>query len=258
MKLTCATYNILHGYYKDQIFKNIKTLIEKGADVICIQEAEIEIESVLPSGWKIEYFRHDIGCNLAIAWNSPMLDCKEKKTILYQPLPKPAFMQRLTNYKNKIIPRGAITVLFTFTGEGKTIRITNTHLAWEGGMKNKAKELKELLQFRGGEKVDTEILAGDFNTNIPAVLRRVEERRVENILGKEFDNVFPNIKYTCDLSYTDPQDGLEKIAKFWNFFGVKLKSRLDYIFTKNLKIISKEMLDLPGSDHRPLLATFEV
>ena len=103
-------------------------------------------------------------------------------------------MQRLTNYKNKIIPRGAITVLFTFTGEGKTIRITNTHLAWEGGMKNKAKELKELLQFRGGEKVDTEILAGDFNTNIPAVLRRVEERRGENILGKEIDNVFSNIK----------------------------------------------------------------
>ena len=44
MKIKIATYNILHGYHKDQILENIETLIGKGADVICIQEAEIPLE----------------------------------------------------------------------------------------------------------------------------------------------------------------------------------------------------------------------
>jgi endonuclease/exonuclease/phosphatase family metal-dependent hydrolase len=44
MDIKIATYNILHGYNKEKVLENIRALVSKGADVICIQEAEIPLE----------------------------------------------------------------------------------------------------------------------------------------------------------------------------------------------------------------------
>ncbi len=104
---------------------------------------------------------------------------------------------------------------------------------------------------------DCEILAGDFNSNVPAMLRRTQESKIAKVLNG-WTNVLPNLPYTCDISHTDPQDGLDFLVKINKIFGIKFRVRLDYIFSKGMKIISKEMLDLPGSDHRPLIATFEL
>jgi endonuclease/exonuclease/phosphatase (EEP) superfamily protein YafD len=75
-------------------------------------------------------------------------------------------------------------------------------------------------------------------------------------LGAEYLNVLPSLPWTYDNSYFAPQDGLEKLTKLCRWAGLKFRSRLDYFFARNLKFISGEMLNLPGSDHRPLLAEF--
>ena len=48
MTITCATYNILHGYHRELVLKNIRFLIDEGADVICLQEAEGRFKGALP------------------------------------------------------------------------------------------------------------------------------------------------------------------------------------------------------------------
>lgn len=254
--LKFATYNVLHAYHRDKIVANIKLLIEKGTDILCVQEAELPIENILSSDWQVEYFfTTERGCRLAIAWNKSKLNLIDTKKIVLPALTKPDLMQKLTGYKTEKIQRGAFIANFSFNG--KVIKIINAHLAWEGGTPNRVNQLQYLLTQLKDNDSDYEILAGDFNTFVPALFRRTQESTLEKVLGTSWTNVLPNLAWSCDNSYFDPQDGLEKLIKISKLFGIKFRSRLDYIFARNFKIISSEMLDLPGSDHRPLIATFE-
>jgi endonuclease/exonuclease/phosphatase family metal-dependent hydrolase len=259
MDFTLATYNILHGYYRRQIIENIQLLLSKQVDMLCVQEAELPLEEFLPPHWKVEYFHaEERGCHLAIAWNTSKFILKDTNAFLLPSLVKPDLRQKFTAYKTEKIQRGALVATFSTHG-GKTIRVITTHLAWEGGSVNRINQLAFILK-----KLDTtvqfdhEILAGDFNTAVPSVFRKGEQKKIEHALGKEWTNVMPNLVWTCDISHTDPQDGFETIAKVCKLLRVKGRMRLDYIFSKHLQVASSEMLDLPGSDHRPLLATFEI
>jgi endonuclease/exonuclease/phosphatase family metal-dependent hydrolase len=256
MKLAFATYNILHGYHTEQILDNIKMFINKGAKIICIQEAEIPIEKILPLNWQIEYYKVDVGCMLATIWDKSVVSLEKKETILFPPLSKPSISQKFTNYKNVIIPRGALITNFRING--KILRVTNVHSAWEGGDKQRERELRYLTEnLSKKEKADYEIVAGDFNTYRPSFLNKAQVEKVTEIFS-QYNDVFPEGGYTCDTSTFDPKDGLPFAGIFSFFFSrLKLRSRLDYIFTSNLKTISKEILYIPGSDHKPLVATFE-
>ncbi len=115
MKLTLATYNILHGYHKEKILENIKTLIDKGTDIICIQEAEIKFEDYLPATWGIDYyFTPERGCRLAIAWDKSKLNIKNTNKFLLPALEKPSLLQKLTAYKAETIQRGAFVSNFLY------------------------------------------------------------------------------------------------------------------------------------------------
>lgn len=255
--LKFATYNVLHAYHRDKIVANIKLLVEKEADILCIQEAELPIENILSPNWQVEYFfTTERGCRLAVAWNKSKLNLIDTKKILLPALTKPDLMQKLTGYKTEKIQRGAF--IANFSSRGKVVKIINAHLAWEGGTSNRLNQLRHLLTQLGDNNSSYEILAGDFNTFVPALFRRTQESKIEKVLGTSWTNVLPDLAWSCDISYTDPQDGFETFSKICKTFGIKLQSRLDYIFARNLKIISSEMLDLPGSDHRPLIATFEI
>ncbi len=259
MRIRLTTYNILHGYHSDLIIKNISFLIEKGVNVICLQEVKQEFKKSLENllktqNWKGVYLHYPRACNLAIIWNPLCLTLENEKHILLPILLKPSFLQQFTGYAKEKLQRGALSACFSIGN--KIFRITNAHLAWEGGARHRLSQLGCIMDILDKELVDYDVLAGDFNTPSPVLFRRIQEKKIENKLGKKWTNVFQNIPYTCDTSYFAPQDGLGKYIKILHLFGIKFKQRLDYIFIKNLKIISKEMFDLLGSDHRPLMASF--
>ncbi len=261
MKIALASYNILHGHHSELIIKNIKFLIAKGANAICLQETDLLFKKSLNNllkkelrHWKVRYFHTNIACNLAIAWDDRHLKLKDMHSILLPTLPRPSITQRLIR-RAQTYKRGALSAHFLV--DGKTVRVTNVHLGWEGGIKHRLYQLRFLRETLDEEQIDHGILSGDFNTFAPAIFRRIQKKKVEQILGKEWTNAFPHLKWSCDISHTVPQDGWGKAVKLCRLLHIRMRSLLDYMFIYNMKVVSAEMFDLEGSDHRPQLGEFE-
>jgi exonuclease III len=258
-----VTYNIMHGLHVDLICKNISRLIEKGCDVICLQEVEFEFEKPLgellqtPSlkDWHVEYAHLGPGGNLAVLWNDSQVKLKKVETIALPTLSRPTIIQRL-RHRTETRRRGGL--ICTFVINNREVEITNVHLAWEGGMRHRLDQLKFLNKFLNMYSANYSIIAGDFNI-VPAFLRPTEEKKIKTVLGPEWINSFPDIRWTFDIAnYLAPQDGLESYTRLCRALGITFRSRLDYFFSKNLEAISGETIDLPGSDHRPVIGMFRV
>lgn len=260
--ITVATYNILHGHHSQLILESIKFLLDQGVDTLCIQEADPPFPEVFDEflhasnmkDWKVRYVHVDRGGNLATAWNSSKLDLKEFEVIPLPVLPKPSNLQRLKGH-NIIMQR--VGAAAGFLVEGKLVRITNVHLAWEGGVRHRLEQLRHLRDVLAKHPVEADVLGGDFNTVAPARLRRLQQKRVEAILGPEWTNALASLAWSWDTAYTAPQDKGKFVANIARPLGLKLRARLDYLFSRNLKVMSADMFDLPGSDHRPLVGTFD-
>lgn len=257
--ITVATYNILHGYYAQTILEDLKLMIDRGVDVFCLQEADLPFEQPLHTllvgdhfkNWQVDYAHAGVGVNLALLWNTSRLRVEKFHTTIFPPLPKPDLLQWLKGVK-ETLHRGALSGYFLV--DGKTVRITSVHLAWEGGIKHRLAQLAQLKAELAAESVDFDIIGGDFNTMAPSSLRRFQQKKVEAALGQEYVDVLPHLHWSEDQSFIAPQDHWERTVKVLKFFHLKWRARLDYLFARNLKVVSAEMLDLPGSDHRPLIA----
>lgn len=262
MNFTCATYNILHGYHRDLILKNIRFLIKEGADAICLQEAEIKFEKGLRDflrdcsngSWEMRSVHAGLGGNVATLWNAEKLRLRDMTVI---PLPKVRLeiSGSIPHFRKLAEKTNRVALVGEFEMNGHAIQIANTHLAWEGGSRHRLRQLRHLREALEKTSPDFRVVTGDFNTIAPLTLRRMHERRIEKTLGAEFRNAFPRLPWTYDLSFTDPQDGLQFMGTL-SRAGVKLRRRLDYMFAKDMTVLAGQMHDLPGSDHRPLIATF--
>ncbi len=264
MTITCATYNILHGYHREMVLKNIRFLIDEGADVICLQEAEVRFKGALRkflgqkelAGWEIHSEHEGFGGNVAILWKSGRLKLTRTKLI---PLPKLRIsptLQRLQVSQLKRFDTNRVALVGFFESEGQTIQVTSAHIAWEGGSRHRMRQIRHLRESLEEEPADIRIIAGDFNTLAPRALRHVHERRVEKTLGTHYINALPKLSWSYDTSHADPSDGLGFLPKLHRA-GVRFRARLDYIFATNVTVTSSAMYDLPGSDHRPLIAVFD-
>lgn len=258
--LTCATYNILHGYHRSMILRNIRFLIDEGADVICLQEAEVRFEPELKKflaqkslvGWQMRSAHVGLGGNVAILWHSGRLRLLRTKVVKLPKLSVPSRLERLKKITESI-DRAALVGMFE--AHGQTFQITSAHIAWEGGSAHRIGQIRHLREALEEDHADVRIVAGDFNTLAPRALRRVQEKRVEKALGAHYVNALPRLPWSYDISHADPNDGLAFLPKLHRA-GMKFRTRLDYIFGTNVEVISGVMHDLPGSDHRPLIATF--
>ncbi|MEK7133979.1 MAG: endonuclease/exonuclease/phosphatase family protein [Patescibacteria group bacterium] len=260
MNITCATYNILHGYHSDMILKNLRFLIDGGADIVCLQEAEPQFAGAIDtllieknlSHWRVHHAHVGFGGNLAILWNTDRLDLVDTKIVRFHKLRVPSRLQRIRGFTDSI-ERAAL--IGTFMCGEKTIQVANAHIAWEGGMKHRMRQIQHLRETIEEDAADARIVAGDFNTVGLHALRHARERKVEQTLGKKYVNALPKLRWSFDIAYSDPRDKLRILASLY-YLGVKFRNRLDYIFAAHLDVISATMHDLPGSDHRPLVATF--
>ena len=231
-------------------------------DVLCLQETELNFVNFLDelfrnpdlNTWKIYYAHTGYGGNLAIAWDTYRLDLNNFESILLPQLPRSVIFQRLKGHTK---PLQRSVLVGTFLTAGKVLRISNLQLSWEGGSRFRLGQLAYFLKKLHQSFAHADIIAGDFNTWVPSAFRRGQEKKVERLLGKEYINVLPNLRFTCDTSYVDPQDWWFSLSKILAPIGIKMRTRLDYIFARNLNVISSKMLDWPGSDHRPLIGIFD-
>ena len=259
--LTVATYNILHGYHRELILQSIRGLIKKGTDVICLQETERPCVQPLNklfggpdfNAWKIHYAHAGRGGNLALAWNSSRLASKGFETVLLPTLPGATLVQWL---QGNTWPLQRAALAGTFSVDDKVLRISSVQLAWEGGSRYRMRQLAFFRDALTRSAAFGDIIGGDFNTIAPSLFRRNQQAKVGRVLGPEYTSALPDLPWTCDLSYTAPEDWWYNAAKILKPLGIKARSRLDYLFARNLKVVSAEMLDWPGSDHRPLIGTF--
>lgn len=263
MNITCATYNILHGYHRDLILKNIRFLIDEGADVICLQEVEVRFEPLLEAflahkelvGWQMRCIHAGFGGNVAILWNSGRLRLVKTKTIGLPKLNTSTRLRRLKVPRLKKFDTSRAALVGFFEAGGLTFQIASAHVAWEGGSEHRMKQIRHLRSALEEDRADVRIVAGDFNTLAPRALRHVHEKRVERALGAHYINALPKLPWSYDISHADPNDGLGFLPKLHRA-GVRFRTRLDYIFGTGVSVQSGVMHDLPGSDHRPLVATF--
>ncbi len=249
--ITVSTYNILHGYHKEQIIKNIALFIEKGSDIICLQEVDRPFEEYLNAfikttmpKWSVEYTHLGWGCDLAIMWNSAEITLHSSATIRLPIAPESPY------------DRGALSA--EFSRKGSNIRVTSAHLSWEGGLSRRFEQLRCLRDTFQAKPCDHEILCGDFNTSAPSLFRKYQKRKVQDALGTDWKNVLPDLVWTCDVSDSYPADTFHKVSTTLKLLGFKLRMCLDYMLVRNLKIVSGEMLDIPGSDHRPLICRLDM
>lgn len=260
MNITCATYNILHGYHREMILENIRFLVKEGADVVCLQEVEVHFEPTLRkfltqkefSGWQMRCAHVGLGGNIAILWKTAHLRLLHTAIVRLPKLRTPSRLQRLRKITDNI-DRAALSGMFE--AGGRRIQITSAHIAWEGGNTHRMRQIRYLREELEKEPADMRILAGDFNTVAPHALRRVHERRVEQALGRHYVNALPKLSWSYDISHADPRDGLSFLPKLHRA-GVRFRTRLDYIFGTGVAVVYGVMHDLPGSDHRPLVAMF--
>jgi endonuclease/exonuclease/phosphatase family metal-dependent hydrolase len=110
MQFTCATYNILHGYHRELILGNIRFLIDQGADVICLQEAEEKFEPSLRallrgrmySHWDVRFAHAGIGGNVATLWNRNRLTLSKDKIVELPTLKAQLSLRRFRGLAKKI------------------------------------------------------------------------------------------------------------------------------------------------------------
>lgn len=234
--------------------------MEQGADVLCLQEAEVNFEHSLREflarkdfeDWDMHHAHVGLGGNVAIVWNKKKLRLMGTKVVRLHKLRVPPQLRTLRGFTDKI-ERAAL--IGSFEWEEKILQVTSAHLAWEGGTRHRMRQVQHLREMIEKESADFRILAGDFNTIGLHALRHSRERKLEQTLGNRYVNALPKLHWNFDIAYTDPRDKLKILASLY-YLGVRFRNRLDYIFATSLHVVSAAMHDLPGSDHRPLVATF--
>lgn len=246
MHLKIATYNIQFGIKEKKILENIKKLADDGVHIFCLQEVQ-EVKSsfllqnilkILGKDWNYESMirpgSRDLG--LMTIWRKNIKNKKSEGLILPK-LEKFSLHERIArkltlNFIKNTLERGALVT--TFKIGSKDILVCNLHIDCAGGFKQKFKQLTHLTTRVKFTKAT--IVCGDFNTIGLAPFTKIQEKKILSILGAGFINVYPRRLPTQRNSY----------------------QRLDYVFSKGLKVNSAQIVKMKGSDHFPIVVEFEV
>ncbi len=272
-ELTVATYNIQFGIDRETIVDSIEAMAKKGVDIFCLQEIihdpskELIVDTILKrlgKQWQAAYHmgtepsRHSIGT--AILWNTSVVKKEHEEKILLPKLNKfslhERFYYRLINVPPTPLQRRAISCDFKFNDT--QIRVTCVHVDNVGGPKHRRRQIAHLLSMLNMHpKPKYEVLCGDFNTF--DLLKTGHERKMlHSVLGSDFIDASEGVGWTSDIYNIDFQDSIKIFPWFIKTFNIHIRSRLDYIWTKNFTILEKKRQNLLGSDHFPIIAKLKI
>lgn len=160
-----------------------------------------------------------------------------------------SFVLRIFRTKKK--DRTVLRTKFSFKNSDKKIIVYNIHLSAHGTNGIRLKQLKKTLDDIAHENGYPTILVGDFN--YPYGRKKLEDLMHEN----GFIEATNNIQFTSDgklLHYSFFEKILARILQL--IFGKNHK--LDYVFYKNCTSLSTLRIDVPYSDHFPIITKFEI
>lgn len=268
-----ATYNIQGSNNPNAILQTIAQLVKNGVQVFCLQEIRSFprkafigdiLQKHLGKDWKLECFlqkdkrSHELG--LCILWNSNILQMQTVAKIFLPRLQKRTFTEfceeKLLFTKKSFLQRKALVMNFTIGM--KKIRITNVHLDWQGGPVHRKNQLEFLLDaLRGKDSVEYEIVCGDFNTvKWPRVSD--EKKYLSPVLGEKFIDVSADIPWTANLNTFSFYGILNNMINgFIKKLHIHIYNKIDYIWSCGLICSECKVFPAEGSDHIPLVATFQ-
>jgi endonuclease/exonuclease/phosphatase family metal-dependent hydrolase len=239
MRISTLTYNL----HYNKALPAIHMILEQHApDVLMFQEIRIDeryFEHILGMGYEIADVSHSFRRGKKIFGVATFYNPQELEVIRSQTFHLPSsFYQQLTYLVQQIkTPRTVLKTEFIARKDRKTQLSTyNMHLT---PVATNSLRMKQLFNTFDDPHLTSEVatvVAGDFNYPYG-------RNKLESVL-----NEYGLKEATTNLSYTHEQ-------KVLGVFPLKLK--LDYVFFKNLKLVSNEILAHKHSDHFPIVSTFE-
>jgi len=154
------------------------------------------------------------------------------------------FVQRPSTQTNDYAKEGRVTVITDIRVGESHLTVATTHLSYTHRFQETKAKLTEENHLLTSIKPypNNFILTGDFNVD--------EHSQLIHQLEKNFTNVGPD--YSHKTWTTKPFD-------YNGFHEENLHWRLDHIFaTKDIKVISSQILSTPFSDHLPIFITVDL
>lgn len=229
--MTVLSYNVEYGLKLTEIYKWIKTL-DKKPQIICFQEfpedelSNLDKNKIFPD--QTICFTKGLTSKGKYFGELTIFDSSEIKLISNINLDF-RFNGIENLYGRKKIKRSAI--ITTFKKENIEFSLANIHLTPFSLHGLRRKQLEEVI---ASIQKDKSIILGDFNYS--SLLNR-------NGLISFMEKYFYKIAG-------------EKLVT--NKYKYKIPQQLDYIFYKNLKVNNVDVLNLPYSDHFPIIADLKI
>ena len=257
MQFTLLTYNTLLSDAQ----RGLKAIFDTyKPDVACLQEidtSEYNLELVKKFGYHLADYSNGFikfakVYGVATYHNPETISFSNSRSIS---LPKGyleiiSYILRIfrTQKKDRTVLRTEFTLK---QGERKRVIIYNIHLSAHGTNGIRLKQLKITLEDIAKDNRYPTIIVGDFN--YPYGRKKLEELMHEHGFLEATDK----IPFTSDgklIHYSFFEKMLAKVLQ--TFFGKNHK--LDYIFYRNCTPISTTKIDVPYSDHFPIITKFEI
>jgi endonuclease/exonuclease/phosphatase family metal-dependent hydrolase len=269
-----ATYNILHSFNPGQISKNIKLLAEDGVILFALQEVVQEkgkefmgdviltnLGGKFAAAFALTHIINNLYLGTAIIYKK-----KQLELISYQEIPMRKKYK--LSFKDNLISK------FIMGGEGivyprifinsklkmgrKTIHFSSVHPEFFGNIDYRIREISEFMTKRfTPKKNEIEIICGDFN-NIDLLNTKKEFRKIKEVLGEGFSDATASIPYSVDIFNVSEDYAAPHFKLFKKIFPFHLYKKIDYIWVKNVNVLSSKYYSLKGSDHFPLVAELSI
>lgn len=256
MKFTVLTYNTL----LNDAQLGLKSIFKKYQPaLVCLQEVDTDEKNIAvieSLGYELAdysngFIKYGKVYGVATFYKKNIFEYKGSKSIT---LPRGlgealAFILRV--FKTQKKDRTVLRTTFALKDTGERIELYNIHLSAHGTNGIRIKQLERTLKDMSIDTKKPTILVGDFN--YPFGRKKLEELMQVN----GFAEATAAIAYTTDgklLHYTIIEKWLMKVLQFI----IGKENKLDYCFFKNCQVISAVTIDVPYSDHFPVLAQFEI
>ncbi len=256
MRFTLLTYNTLLSDAQRglrAVFQTYKP------DIACLQEIDTNdsnLEQIEQSGYRLAdysngFIKFGKVYGVATFFSPETISLSSSRSIS---LPR-GFLEVISYilriFRTKKKDRTVLRTVFSFRQQEKKVIIYNIHLSAHGTNGIRLKQLKKTLADISNENGYPTILVGDFN--YPYGRKRLEE--LMHTHG--FLEATNNIHFTSDGKLIHYSFFEKIIAKTLQIvFGKNQK--LDYMFYKNCTPISTVKIDVPYSDHFPIVTKFEI
>jgi endonuclease/exonuclease/phosphatase family metal-dependent hydrolase len=259
MQLSILTYNVLYN----QAFNRLSDILtQTDPDIICLQEIdtdEVNLKQIEKYGYRLadysnSFIRFGKIYGVATFYNNKT--CIFLHSTSFQ-LPRSIYETILVVFRflrggNK--PRTVLKTNFKIIGSKTTIITYNTHLGVMESNQARVKRMKKIVNFIDDHKETPTVIAGDLNYQ-PYARKQLEDLMKSN----GYLEATKTISYTMKMTTSGKLEQYNLFQRFLAKIIQKLYSnhfKLDYMFYKNLKLVSIKRIESNLSDHFPIIAKF--